>query len=71
MEQMKLEELSRDTLIELAKMYAQNWQTLDGLWFGNVELEYGLEAAVKLDLKNWEKQSTIEAQRIKSALKLH
>ena len=71
MEQMKLEELSRDTLIKLTEMYARNWQTLDGLWFGNVEQEYGLEAAVKLDLKNWERQSTIEAQRIKKVLGLY
>ena len=65
-----MEGLTRETLVELARMYARNWQTLDGLWFQNVESEYGLEAAVKLDLRNWEKQSTLEAQRIKRALGL-
>ncbi len=45
MEQVKLEELPKETLIELARMYARNWQTLDGLWFRNVEAQYGLEAA--------------------------
>lgn len=65
-----LERLSKGTLIELAEMYARNWQTLDGLWFQAVEAEYGLEAAVRLDLKNWEKQSVIEAERIKKTLKL-
>jgi len=59
MKQVKLEELPRETLIELARMYARNWQTLDGLWFGNVEAQYGLEAAIKLDLKNWERQSVV------------
>ena len=56
---MKLEKLPKETLVELARMYAQNWQTLDGLWFRNVEAEYGLEATGKLDLKNWERQSTL------------
>ena len=71
MKRVKLEELPRETLIELARMYARNWQTLDGLWFGNVEAQYGLEAAVKLDLKNWERQSVVEAARIKKILKLN
>jgi len=70
MKQLKLEKLPKQTLVELARMYSQNWQTLDGLWFRNVETEYGLEAASKLDLRNWEKQSVIEAQRIKKVLKL-
>lgn len=70
MKQVKLERLPRETLVELARMYARNWQTLDGLWFGNVEAQYGLEAAAKLDLENWQRQSVIEAQRIKKVLKL-
>lgn len=70
MQPVRLDELPKGTLIELARMYARNWQTLDGLWFRNVEAEYGLEAAVKLDLKNWEKQSVIEAERIREVLKL-
>jgi len=68
---MKLEELPKETLIELARMYARNWQTLDGLWFQNVEAQFGLEATVKLDLKNWERQSVVEAERIKKILKLN
>lgn len=71
MQRVKLEELPKETLVELARMYARNWQTLDGLWFRNVEAEYGLEAAIKLDLKNWEKQSVIEAERIGKVLKLN
>ncbi|MDP6101119.1 MAG: DUF6125 family protein [Dehalococcoidia bacterium] len=67
---MKLEELSNGTLIELAKMYARNWRTLDSLWFRSVEDEYGLDTAVLLDLKNWEKQAVIEAERIKEVLGL-
>jgi hypothetical protein len=70
MKQVKLGELPKAVLMELTRMYAQNWQTLDGLWFSNVEAEYGLEAAVRIDLKNWERQSLIEAERIKKVLKL-
>jgi hypothetical protein len=70
MKRVELEKLPKKTLIELAKMYSRNWQSLDGLWFGNVEAEFGLDAAVKLDLKNWERQAALEAQRIKKVLKL-
>lgn len=71
MKQVKLEELPRETLIELARMYARNWQTLDGLWFRSVETQYGLEAAARLDLTNWERQAVIEAERIKEVLNLN
>jgi hypothetical protein len=71
MQRANLEELPKETLVELARMYAQNWQTLDGLWFRNIEAEYGLETATKIDLSNWEKQSTVEAHRIRKVLKIN
>ena len=40
----ELERLQKDTLIELIKMYSQNWLTVDGLWFSGVEDKYGLDA---------------------------
>ncbi len=70
MKKIDLEKLPRKTLVKLLKVYSRNWQTLDGLWFGNVEATYGLEAAVRLDLQNWAKQAAIEAARIKEALGL-
>ena len=70
MKQLTLEKLSKKTLVELAKMYSRNWQSLDANWFGLVEAEFGLEAAVRLDIKSWEKQAVLEAQRIKKVLKL-
>jgi len=70
MERVNLEKLPKKTLIELAKMYSRNWQSLDGNWFGLVEAEFGLETAVRLDLRSWEKQAVLEAQRIKKVLKL-
>ncbi len=67
----RLEDLSKETLVEMARMYARNWQSLDSLWFGCVEAEYGLDAAVKLDLENWERQSVLEAKRIMKVLGLN
>jgi hypothetical protein len=65
-----LEKLPKKTLIELAKMYSRNWQSIDGNWFGLVEAEFGLETAVRLDLMSWGKQAVLEAQRIKNVLQL-
>ncbi len=70
MNAIRLEDFSKATLIELVKMYSRNWQTLDGLWFGNVEAECGLEAAVRIDLQNWQKQALLEAKRLKKILNL-
>lgn len=60
--------LPKETLVKLLKVYSRNWQTLDGLWFGNVEASCGLDTAVKIDLENWAKQSVIEAKRLREAL---
>ena len=66
----ELDSLSKETLIKLIKVYSRNWQTLDGLWFSNVEATCGLDTAVKIDLKNWEKQAVTEARRLKEAMGL-
>ncbi len=70
MDRINLEDLPEKTLIDLLKVYSRNWQTLDGGWFGAVEEEFGLDTAARLDLKNWEKQSTVEAERLKKVLPL-
>jgi len=70
MEHIKLHDLSKGTLVKLVEMYSRNWQTLDGLWFRNVEDRFGLDVAVELDLKSWQRQSQIEARRIKEALNI-
>ncbi len=70
MKKVELEKLPKKTLVELTKMYSRNWQSLDGSWFGLVEAEFGLETAVRLDLRSWGKQAVLEAQRIKKVLKL-
>lgn len=64
----QLQELSRETLMEMIQVYSRNWLTVDGLWFSGVEEKYGLEAALELDIRMWQIGSLIEAKRIKSLL---
>ena len=60
-----LEGLSKRELLNVIEMFSKNWLTLDGLWFTLVENKYGLEAALDLDLKMWQRNALIEARRIK------
>lgn len=64
----ELEKLSKETLIELAKMHSWNWHTCDGLWFSGVEDRYGTEQALEIDIHMWDVSSRVEAQRIKQIL---
>ncbi len=66
----ELAKLPKQTLIELIKMNAENWMTLDGLWFSGVEEKFGLDAAVELDVRMWKIGSRVEAKRIKQLLNL-
>ena len=60
-----LEDLSKKELLKVIEMFSLNWLTVDGLWFTLVEDKYGLEAALELDLKMWQRQALTEARRIK------
>lgn len=59
-----IKDLSRHDILDLLADAAKNWLTHDGLWFRAVEDKYGIEAAMELDRKAWEKFTVIEAQRI-------
>ncbi|MCL5737949.1 MAG: DUF6125 family protein [Bacteroidetes bacterium] len=63
-------ELSRDELLKLLQMFAKNWLAHDGSWFLAVEEKYGMETAVELDAKSWERFAVAEASRIKKDLGL-
>lgn len=65
---MKVEELSRDELIELLGDFAKNWLAHDGLWFQAVEKAYGIEVAMELDREAWSDFTVIEAKRIMKRL---
>ena len=60
-----LEDLSKKELLKVIEMFSLNWLTVDGLWFTLVDDKYGLEAALELDLKMWQRQALTEARRIK------
>lgn len=64
----ELEKLSKETLIELIKMYSRNWHTCDGLWFSGVEDRYGTDKALEIDINMWDISSRLEAKRIKEIL---
>ena len=56
----------QDLLIDAAK----NWLAHDGLWFRAVEEKFGIETALELDKRAWEKFTVIEAKRIMKRLDL-
>ena len=43
MEWIELEDLPKEALLKLIRMFSRNWLTVDGLWFRNVEDEYDLD----------------------------
>jgi hypothetical protein len=64
------EELSKAELLELLRDAAKNWLAHDGLWFLEVEKNYGIQKAIELDKSAWEKFTVIEAKRIMERLKI-
>jgi hypothetical protein len=66
-----LDDLSREQIIGMLDDFAKNWLAHDGLWFQAVEGEFGMEAAILLDRKAWEKFTVIEAKRIMTRHSIH
>lgn len=64
------DQLSREQLLELNKIYAKNWLAHDGLWFQSIEKKYGMEKAIENDRDAWEKFTVIEAKRLIDFLEL-
>jgi len=56
----------REVLLKLLDCFAKNWLAHDGCWFLACEKEHGLDKAIELDTKSWEKFSPVEAKRIMS-----
>lgn len=68
MKMKQFKHLKKEEIMELLVDAAKNWLTHDGLWFRAVEDKYGIEAAMELDGKAWEKFTVIEAKRIMKRL---
>lgn len=65
-----IENLSREELLKVARMFAKNWLAHDGSWFLAAEEKFGMETAIELDTASWEKFAVAEARRIKSDMGL-
>jgi hypothetical protein len=61
---LSFEEFSREDLVKLIEMHAKNWLAHDGCWFLASEEKYGMEVAIELDKRSWEKFTVAEAKRI-------
>ena len=59
-----IEELNREDLMSLLKIYAKNWLAHDGCWFLSVEEKSGMEEAINYDRESWRKFTIIEAKRL-------
>lgn len=60
----KIADLSREELLKLVNVYSRNWLAHDGCWFLAAEENYGMETAIELDTKAWERFAPAEARRI-------
>ena len=62
-----IQNLSKQDLLKLIEVYAKNWLAHDGCWFRAAEEQYGMEPAMQLDSKSWERFAVTEALRIMKA----
>jgi hypothetical protein len=61
------EDLSREDLLKLLDVYAKNWLAHDGSGFLALEERFGMETAIEMDIRSWERFSVAEAERIMRA----
>lgn len=59
-----IDNMTREELIKLVRMYAKNWLAHDGCWFLAAEESFGMETAIDLDTKSWSRFAVAEAKRI-------
>jgi hypothetical protein len=63
----QIKNLSQQELLKLIEVYAKNWLAHDGCWFLAAEEMYGMDLAIELDKKSWERFAVTEARRILKA----
>lgn len=56
--------MGREELLRAMEMFAKNWLAHDGCWFLAAEESFGLQAAILLDTRSWERFAATEARRI-------
>ncbi len=62
--------MDREELLLALEMFAKNWLAHDGCWFLAAEEQYGMDAAIALDTKSWERFAAVEARRIMSTFEI-
>jgi len=62
--------MPREDLLRALEMFAKNWLAHDGCWFLAAEERLGMEAAIELDARAWERFAAAEAQRIMTTFHL-
>ena len=62
--------MDREQLLRALEMFAKNWLAHDGCWFLAAEERLGMEAAIELDSRAWQRFAAAEAQRIMSTFQL-
>jgi len=65
---MRLKQMSREQLMELATASAANWLVTDGIWFQEIERNHGMEHAKRANDLCWSRLSPHEAFNIKQLL---
>jgi len=63
-------DFNREQLFDYIEDLCKRWLAHDGLWFLEVENEFGIETAIELDRRAWEKFSVVEARRIMKLLEI-
>lgn len=56
--------MSREELLQALQMFAKNWLAHDGCWFLAAEERFGMDAAIDLDARSWQRFAAAEARRI-------
>jgi Family of unknown function (DUF6125) len=56
--------MKREDLLRALEMFAKNWLAHDGCWFLAAEERFGIESAIELDTRAWERFAAAEAHRI-------
>ena len=56
--------MGREELLRALEMFAKNWLAHDGCWFLATEERFGMEVAIELDTRSWERFAATEAHRI-------
>ncbi len=65
-----IDDLSKEELLELNKIYAKNWLAHNESWFLAIEEKYGMDAAIDMDRESWRRFTVVEAKRLIEFLSL-